>query len=87
MFKNYTIYYIDNINLNEVIKTQNLKSIYEPLMVFDLEKIKEKFYIWKKYMPDIKPFYGEICNKNISKSFIIIFYIFFLKLSNVITIH
>lgn len=57
--ENNTIYYTKNINLNEVIKTQNLKSIDEPLMVCDLEKIKEKFYIWNKYMPDIKPFYGK----------------------------
>lgn len=57
--KNNTIYYIKNINLKEVIETQNLKSIDEPLFVCDLEKVKEKFVTWQKYMPDIKPYYGK----------------------------
>ena len=52
--------YEHDINLKDVIKSQQLKDTDEALLVCDLEKIKEKYVNWMKFMPNIKPYYGEI---------------------------
>lgn len=60
MFKENEInYYKNDINLKEVIDGQKLKSTDEALFVCDLEKVKEKYETWKKFMPRIKPYYGK----------------------------
>lgn len=51
--------YVHNINLKEVIKSQKLENTDEALLVCDLEKIKEKYETWMKFMPRIKPYYGK----------------------------
>lgn len=56
---NDIIYYKNKIDLMEVIDKQNLKSIDEPLLVCDLEKLKEKYETWQKCLPQIKPYYGK----------------------------
>ncbi|KAI8127024.1 Ornithine decarboxylase 1 [Lucilia cuprina] len=63
MFKENEInFYKNDINLKELIKTQNLKATDEALFVCDLEKVKEKYETWTKFMPRIKPYYAVKCN-------------------------
>lgn len=60
MFKENEInFYNSDINLKQVIATQNLKATDEALFVCDLEKVKEKYETWEKLMPRIKPYYGK----------------------------
>lgn len=61
--------YEHDINLKDVIKSQQLKDTDEALLVCDLEKIKEKYKTWMKFMPNVKPYYGEILLFNYQKFF------------------
>ncbi|TMW54742.1 hypothetical protein DOY81_000273 [Sarcophaga bullata] len=57
--------YEHDINLKEVIKSQQLKDTDEALLICDLEKIKEKYETWMKFMPNIKPYYAVKCNDDV----------------------
>lgn len=51
--------YKNELNLNQIIQEQNLQTRDEALFVCDLTKLKEKFQLWQKLMPRVKPYYGE----------------------------
>lgn len=60
MFKGNEIHFYENeIDLKQVIAGQNLQSADEALFVCDLTRLKEKYDMWSKYMPRVKPYYGK----------------------------
>ncbi|NP_001273820.1 ornithine decarboxylase [Musca domestica] len=63
MFKENEINFYENeIDLKQVIAGQNLQSADEALFVCDLTRLKEKYDMWTKYMPRVKPYYAVKCN-------------------------
>ncbi|XP_013107441.1 ornithine decarboxylase 1 [Stomoxys calcitrans] len=63
MFKENEInVYENDISLKQVIKEQNLQNKDEALFICDLNKLKEKYEMWNRAMPRIKPYYAVKCN-------------------------
>lgn len=52
-------YYEKNIDLKQVISDHNLQDADGAFFVCNLNDIRNKYDIWKKYMPRITPFYGK----------------------------
>ncbi|XP_075165039.1 ornithine decarboxylase 1-like [Haematobia irritans] len=66
MFKENEInFYENNIDAKEIIKAQNLDKCDEALFICDLNKLKEKYELWNKAMPRVKPYYAVKCNDDI----------------------
>ncbi|XP_075166598.1 ornithine decarboxylase 1-like [Haematobia irritans] len=54
-------FYENKIDLKKVIVEQNLKDSDAPLYICDLSKIKEKYELWNKLLPRVKPYYATKC--------------------------
>ncbi|XP_075168992.1 ornithine decarboxylase 2-like [Haematobia irritans] len=55
-------FYDSKLNIHQVIDEQNLKDSDEALYVCDLKRLKEKYELWIKEMPRVKPYYAVKCN-------------------------
>lgn len=51
--------YENKIDLKRIITDYNLHEIEESVFVCDLNDLKTKYEMWQKYMPRVKPYYGE----------------------------
>lgn len=51
--------YENQIDLKRIIAEHNLHDVEEPAFVCDLNDVREKYEMWRKLMPRVKPYYGE----------------------------
>ncbi|XP_075168993.1 ornithine decarboxylase 1-like [Haematobia irritans] len=59
-----TNFYRRKVDLRKVIAAQILQQTDHLLYVCDLNKLKEKYELWNKCLPQVKPFYAVKCNDN-----------------------
>uniref|UniRef100_A0A1I8PJX6 ornithine decarboxylase n=1 Tax=Stomoxys calcitrans TaxID=35570 RepID=A0A1I8PJX6_STOCA len=55
-------FYETKIDLRKVIAEQNVKDSDDTVYVCDLSKLKEKYELWHKHLPRVKPYYAVKCN-------------------------